>query len=191
MVVTARDHDQNTVYMLNDAGVRFAHQLMHVEAKIITFESQITHQLGVNDILLWYIRTYGRDGVRWYSTREAADELWDLRRLKKQTELEIRRTYIRPDALLRAGQRLYWIEYDNATESSRQIRKKYTLYGKNLHALSESLRTVVWVAPNEERARWLEAKWNQDADPVITMKFYKAGDEDSFGSAETVDRQPV
>lgn len=188
MLITARDHHAETVYMLAENGVRFAHALCHVESKVVTFESQISHQLGVNDILLRYIREHGREGVKWFSTREAADEIFNFRSIAGQSDRDIRVNYIRPDALIQLPKKyIFMLEYDNATESSRQVRKKYASYIQNIAIIDDvtkgQLRRVVWVAPTEERARWLETRWRevqQKRRSNVEMLFFTAGEETSF-----------
>ncbi|GEO27491.1 hypothetical protein Alches_25930 [Alicyclobacillus hesperidum subsp. aegles] len=182
---TSRDHHKETVYMLAENGVRFAHQLCQIEAKIVTMQAQISHQLGVNDILMRYIRVHGREGVRWFSTREASDELHALRYRKTRNDAEIRRTCIRPDAAIHiSGKGLFWLEFDNATENSKQLRKKFALLCKNLDDIGdERVNRVVWVTPTAERARWLEQRWKDfedDVDQGVQMMFYTAGEETVF-----------
>lgn len=182
LVVTSRDYRKEAVYMLTEAGVKFAHQLCHIESKVVTFESQISHQLGVNDILMRYIREHGHEGVRWFSTRESADELFNLRRKQGNSEVEIRRTYIRPDAALWVpGQGMSFLEFDNSTESSKQLRKKYSLYITNLfEAKDPRVNRVVWVAPTEDRAQWLKQRWKEMNESTIDMQFFVAGQETSY-----------
>ncbi|GEO26867.1 hypothetical protein AAC03nite_26520 [Alicyclobacillus acidoterrestris] len=182
MLITARDHHAETLYMLAENGVRFAHQLVGFDGKVVTMEAQISHQLGVNDILLRYIREHGREGVRWFSTRESSDELYNLRKKQGNNDADIRRTYIRPDAAIWVhGKGTFWLEYDNATESSRQIRKKFSLYITNLfEAKDQRVNKVVWVAPTIERARWLQTRWEEMNESAIDMQFFVAGQETSY-----------
>ncbi|MFD1674933.1 replication-relaxation family protein [Alicyclobacillus fodiniaquatilis] len=182
MLITSRDRHSETVYMLAESGVRFAHQLSHIEAKIVTMEAQISHQLGVNDILLRYIRARGREGVRWFSTRESSDELYNLRKKQGNNDADIRRTYIRPDAAIWVpGKGMFWIEYDNATESSRQIRKKFSLYITNLfEAKDPRVNKVVWIAPTIERTRWLQQRWREMNESAIDMQFFVVGEETHY-----------
>ncbi|MFD1674293.1 replication-relaxation family protein [Alicyclobacillus fodiniaquatilis] len=182
MLITRRDHHSETVYMLAENGVRFAHQLIGFDGKVVTMEAQISHQLGVNDILMRYIRAHGREGVRSFSTREASDELFNLRKKQGNNDAEIRRTYIRPDAAMWVpGKGMYLLEFDNSTESSRQIRKKYSLYITNLfEAKDPRVNRVVWVAPTVERAQWLQQRWMEMNERSIEMLFFSAGEETSY-----------
>ena len=180
MLVTARDREGSTVYMLAANGVRAAHQLCHTEGKIVTMGAQISHQIGVNDILLRLLKAHGREGVRWWSTREASDSLWDLRKKVGNSDTDIRRTYIRPDAAIWVqGKGTFFLEYDNATESSKQLRKKYSLYVTNLREVKDRrAQRVMWVAPTEARTRWLQSKWDEIRfKSNIEMQFYTAGEE--------------
>ncbi|MFB5191693.1 replication-relaxation family protein [Alicyclobacillus fastidiosus] len=194
MLLTSRDHHSETVYMLSESGVRAGHQLVGFDGKAVAMENQISHQLGVNDILLRYIRAHGREGVRWYSTREASDELWNLRKKQGNNDADIRKTYIRPDAAIRIpGKGIFWVEYDNATESSRQIRKKHGLYVTNLLATKDPrVNRVVWVTPTIERARWLQQRWDEFEENEVEMLFFVAGEETSFLAEERIkDQQTV
>lgn len=180
MLVTSRERQGATVYMLAPNGIRAAHQLCHSEGKIVTMGAQISHQTGVNDILLRLVHENGREGVSWWSTREASDELWNARKKMGNNDIDIRKTYIRPDALIRTpGNGFFWIEFDNATESSRQIRKKFILYVTNLRELKDRrVQRVMWVAPTVARAQWLQARWNEiRLKDNIEMQFYTAGEE--------------
>ncbi|MCL6593068.1 MAG: replication-relaxation family protein, partial [Alicyclobacillus sp.] len=160
-------------YLLTETGIRYAHQMLGIEAKVVTMEAQMNHTLGLNAILMRYLRTHGFDGVRWFNTREAADELWFLRKLATgQADTDLRATAIRPDAILRTSTGFWWIEYDNATENSRQIRHKYQMYVTNLAPLDASFRQVVWVTKNETRQRILETIWNRMDNKDIDMRFY-------------------
>jgi hypothetical protein len=187
MLITARDHHKETVYMLSEDGVRFAHKVIGIEGKAVTMEAQISHQLGVNDILLRLIKAHGREGVRWYGTREASDELFNFRKIAGNTDAEIRSSYIRPDALLRTTNGIFWIEFDNGTESGRQLRKKNLQFISNLSIIDEYteglMRRVVWVTPTAERAEWLETRWKEVKEKRKTnveMLFYVAGEETSY-----------
>lgn len=172
-----RDREKRYGYLLTAAGVKFAHQILGIEGKAVTMDAQWTHALGLNAILIRYLQTHGFDGVRWFQTREATDELWMLRKLSGATENELRATAIRPDAALRTPAGFWWIEYDNATEGSRQIWRKYQMYLTHLGALDPSFRCVVWVTKHETRRRFLETLWHQAAEPEITMNFYVEGEE--------------
>ncbi|WP_258110101.1 replication-relaxation family protein [Alicyclobacillus sp. SP_1] len=193
MLLTSRDSHGQTVYMLDENGVRAAHQLCNIEGKIVTMKAQISHQLGVNDILLRYVKAHGCEGVQWYSTRESADELFSFRKIAGNTDAEIRKSYIRPDALIQTANRgIFWLEYDNATESSRQLRKKFALYVQNLSIIDEKtkgqVRRVIWVAPTIERVRWLVSRWQDVKErrqaANIAMLFYIAGQETSYMAGE-------
>lgn len=200
MLFTSRDHHQETVYMLSQSGVRAAHQLVGFEGRAVAMENQISHQLGVNDILLRYIRVHGREDVKWFSTREAADEIFNFRGIAGQSDREIRGNYIRPDALIKMPKNgIYIVEYDNSTESSRQVRKKYTLIIQNVAVIDDvtkgQMRRVVWVAPTAERTRWLETRWKevqQKRRSNVEMLFFVAGQETSFLAGEGIkDQQTV
>lgn len=163
-------------YLLTEAGIRYVHQMIGMEGKPVTIEAQVNHALGLNAILMRYLRQRGFDGVRWFSTREATDELWFLRKLTSgQLETDLRSTAIRPDAAIRTVDGFWWVEYDNATENSRQIWRKYQMYAANLDPLDDSFQRVVWVTKDESRRRWLETIWRRIDGGRIRMDFFVEG----------------
>lgn len=165
-------------YLLTEHGVRYAHQMLGLDGKVFTMEAQMSHALGLNAILMRHLRTYGFDGVRWFNTREAADELWFLRKLATgKTDADLRSVAIRPDAALRTPEGFWWVEYDNATENSRQIWRKYQMYMVNLSDLDASFRHVVWVTKDEARRRFLETIWKRTEVSGIVMTFWVEGQE--------------
>ncbi|WP_051663497.1 replication-relaxation family protein [Alicyclobacillus macrosporangiidus] len=168
-------------YLLTEVGVRFVHQMIGLDTKPVTIEAQTNHTLGLNAILMRYLRMHGFEGVRWFSTREAADELWFLRKMTSgELDTDLRSTAIRPDAALRTPDGFWWIEYDNATENSRQIWRKYHMYAVNLEPLDASFQRVVWVTKNEARRRFLETIWKRTETSSVQMEFYVENDEGLF-----------
>ncbi|MBF8376815.1 replication-relaxation family protein [Alicyclobacillus mali] len=166
-------------YFLTEAGVRYVHHMLGIDAKPITMEAQWSHALGLNAILMRYLRKHGFDGVRWFNTREASDELWFLRKLTTHaTDADLRATAIRPDASLRTPLGFWWVEFDNATETSRQLWRKFQLYVTNLSELDESFRRVVWVTKNEARRRSMEMIWARMPSNDVNMRFFVEGEED-------------
>lgn len=179
-----RDREKRYGYMLTEHGVRFAHQLLGVDGKVVTMEAQMNHALGLNAILIRYLKQNGFEGVRWFNTREATDELWFLRKLATgDTDTDLRAAAIRPDAALRTPNGFWWIEFDNATENSRQIWRKYQMYTVNLSGLDVSFRQVVWVTKDEARKRFLETIWSRVQESEVWMDFYVEGHE-RFGETE-------
>ncbi|ACV58216.1 replication-relaxation family protein [Alicyclobacillus acidocaldarius] len=168
-------------YVLTEAGVRYVHQMLGIDGKPVTMDALWSHALGLNAILMRYLRKHGFDGVRWFNTREATDELWFLRKLATgATDADLRASSIRPDAALRTPQGFWWVEFDNATETSRQLWRKYQMYITNLSDLDESFRHVVWVTKNEARQRSMEMIWTQMPENHLHMDFFVEGKE-TFG----------
>ncbi|WP_062308508.1 replication-relaxation family protein [Alicyclobacillus sendaiensis] len=165
-------------YVLTEPGVRYVHQMLGIDGKPVTMDALWSHALGLNAILMRYLRKHGFDGVRWFNTREATDELWFLRKLATgATDTDLRATAIRPDAALRTSGGFWWIEFDNATETSRQLWRKYQMYITNLSDLDESFRHVVWVTKNEARQRSMEMIWSQMPENRLSMRFCIEGQE--------------
>jgi hypothetical protein len=172
------DNARRYGYLLTERGVRYVHQMLGLNAKVVTMEAQMNHALGLNAVLMRYLRSHGFEGVRWFNTREAADELWFLRKLATgETDADLRSVAIRPDAALRTPDGFWWVEYDNATENSRQISRKYQMYVVNLSVLDESFRQVVWITKDEGRCRFLETIWNQVGEDGVVMTFATEGKE--------------
>ncbi|WP_029422083.1 replication-relaxation family protein [Alicyclobacillus macrosporangiidus] len=173
-----KSSENHHMYLLTQEGVRYAHQMLGIEVKAVTMEAQMNHALGLNAILMRYVRAHGVEGVRWFNTREAADELWFLRKLVTgESDVDLRGTAIRPDAILRTATGFWWIEYDNATENSRQIWRKYQMYVTNLASLDDSFRHVVWVTKTDSRRGFLETIWRRVDHPDVHMSFYKETEE--------------
>ena len=171
---------RTAAYALGEDGVRYMHQMLGIQSRIVTMESQMNHTLGLNAILMRYLRSHGREKVQWFSTREATDELHWLRSREGMSDEQIRKTQIRPDALLYCSKEKFWLEFDNSTEGSRQLFNKYRLYVTNLEHLPESLRTVVWVTKSEVRRRWMQQWWERLAVTSIRMLFFVEGEETAF-----------
>jgi hypothetical protein len=175
---TVYDTSKRCAYLLTEAGIRYAHQMLGIDAKVVTMHAQMNHALGLNAILVRYLRSHGFEGVRWFNTREASDELWFLRKLVSgEVDAKLRRTAIRPDAALRTAHGFWWVEYDNATENSRQILRKYQMYMENLAPLDVSFRRVVWVTKHEARLRFLETIWQGVDARDVRMEFYVESQE--------------
>ncbi|AEJ43656.1 replication-relaxation family protein [Alicyclobacillus acidocaldarius] len=165
-------------YVLTEPGVRYVHQMLGIEGKPVTMDALWNHALGLNSILMRYVRKHGFDGVRWFNTREATDELWFLRKLATgATDADLRVTSIRPDAALRTSRGFWWIEFDNATETSRQLWRKYQMYITNLSDLDESFRHVVWVTKNETRQKSMELIWSKMQENPLCVQFFIEGQE--------------
>ncbi|WP_206830152.1 replication-relaxation family protein [Alicyclobacillus fructus] len=164
--------------VLTEAGVRYVHQMLRIDGKPVTMDALWNHALGLNAVLMRYLRTHGFEDVRWFNTREATDELWFLRKLATgAADTDLRASAIRPDAALRTSNGFWWVEFDNATETSRQLWRKYQMYITNLSELDESFRNVVWVTKNEARQRSMEMIWTQMPENNLRMQFFVEGKE--------------
>lgn len=169
-----RDH----VYTLTRSGVEKAHEMIGIESRITTTEMQIRHMLGLNEVLFRFLRKFGFDGVAWQSTREATETLLLLRvDGTETTESDLRTSVIRPDAILTLNDQWWWVEFDNNTETSLKLYKKYRMYIRNLEPLDESFHHVVWVTKNEKRRDSMKKIWDKLNEKKIQMRFFVEGNE--------------
>ncbi|WP_237699920.1 replication-relaxation family protein [Alicyclobacillus acidocaldarius] len=177
--IWAKGHEgRRYALVLTAPGVRYVHHMLGIESKVVVMDAQWGHALGLNAILMRYLHRHGFDGVRWFNTREATDELWFLRKFATGApDTELRASAIRPDAALRTAEGFWWVEFDNATESSRQLWRKYQMYITNLSVLDESFRKVVWVTKNEARRRAMEMIWTKFSESNVQMQFFVEGGE--------------
>ena len=88
-------------------------------------------------------------------------------------------TYIRPDAFIRLENQNFWIEFDNSTETSIQLLKKYRLYITNIARL-EDFKNVIWVTKDVKRRDFLSKVWKDYGNDVIKMNFFSASEEIAY-----------
>lgn len=173
-------------YTLTQRGMVFAHAMAQAEGRPVAVTGHIEHSLAVNAILVRYILRYGR-ALHWYSTREASDEIWYLRDMHNgESDAAIRATAIRPDAMMVTSEGLRtWIEYDNGTETARQLRRKYRLYVVNLRRFEPTDRRVFWVAGTLARAQYMQRLWfDVGSANGLDMRFFAAGQESQYLNAK-------
>lgn len=170
-------------YYLSDFAQKWVTDFLQLPRKPEFAGAQKSHTLGINGILLRHLARHGRDGVSWYSTQEASDELLYLRKATiNASDTDLRGSAIRPDAAIKTQESGFaWVEFDNATEGSRVLLKKFQMYEVNLADLHESLRRVVWVTTSEARCKRLKQIQEGVDDAVTRTEFYVQGDED-FGA---------
>jgi hypothetical protein len=148
-------------------------------------EAQIRHYLGINEILIRLIEAgVQREDIVWLSTAEATDYLSRL--LEAHGEKIDRRRLIRPDARAVINRTAFWIEFDNSTERTRKLERKFYEY---VHALTlvQNKDPVVWVAANRNRKEYLANQWEavkkvnyEDRVDIPEMCFFVEGEELSF-----------
>ena len=171
--------DHRSIYRLSQKGILYAQNLTGNYSAKTAPESQIGHFLGLNNILERLIENFGRD-FEWYNTKEAADYLFTLRLSKVGgNETELQKTYIRPDAFLKIENQNFWIEFDNSTETSIQLLKKYRLYIANIARL-EDFKNVIWVTKDVKRRNFLNRVWKDYGNDVIKMNFFSASEEIAY-----------
>lgn len=174
-------------YALGKKGIRYVQDMMDERQHVREApEAQITHFMGINDILIRIIESgVSKDDILWLSSAEATDLI--LRKWERRGKEMDKRHLIRPDARLGIRDRRYWIEYDNDTEGARKLERKFHGYVQ----LSDP-DPVIWVAPNKKRRDYLQNLWRNtvrafysDSDyPIPKMHFFVAGEETPFLTQE-------
>lgn len=154
-------------YSLGKLGIQYAQEMRFEQNRSkAPPQSQVAHYIGTNNVLVRLLQAgVSREQVQWLSSVEATEylvSLWDW----AGKELNRRRA-IRPDARLILNEQRYWIEYDNDTEGPRKIERKFHDYVNTLVPVREN-SPVLWIAPNDQRKRYLEANWK-----ALRRNFYR------------------
>ena len=172
---------RHVAYALTNSGTAYAKSMIDNSFSLgnhIAPESQRSHFMGINQILVNLIKQFGRENIDWLSTKEATDQLIYLRQKSGESEVTVSKTLIRPDAAAVINNHFCWIEFDNDTENANQLLKKYRLYNMtNLNKVAKTYKTVIWVAKTERRIEYLkkiQEDFNQNG---VKMKFYVLGQE--------------
>lgn len=176
------------MYALGPRGIQYAQSTMMQRSSIKEVsDSQWGHYLGLNNILVRLIESVGREKLKWYNTFEATDYLFRaIKMMKKEEweknpklEREDRRKIIRPDALISIEDQMYWLEFDNDTEWTRQIESKMNDYVETLTSIQDP-NPVIWVTTSERRCNFLKEIWEYtrlNFDLVPKMYFFEEGQE--------------
>lgn len=181
------DRDSRVAYSLGRLGLEYAQDMALQTRRVREApQAQVAHYLGINDILARLLEQgVSRDRITWQSSAEATDVLlqrWENRRKEKLD----RRDLIRPDArLVLDGERRFWLEYDNNTESSRQLERKFHAYVKTFTPIEEA-NPVIWVAIDRSRKDYLKANWSAFVrlfyknKQIPEMRFFIPGEDTHF-----------
>ncbi|GGE29068.1 hypothetical protein GCM10011571_34000 [Marinithermofilum abyssi] len=170
---------RNNLYTLGVKGIQYCRQIILEQQGTIKEkqDSHWGHYVGLNDILLRLIQSFGYEKLQWYGSYEATSYLF--RSLDQLGEKYDRKKVIRPDALGVIDGQMVWFEYDNDTEWTQQIEKKMREYVETLTRIQDP-NPVVWVAPSHERATKLQEIWEyirEEFDVIPKMYFFEAGKE--------------
>jgi hypothetical protein len=178
---------RDVAYSLGRLGMEYAQEMaLELHRVREAPQSQIAHYIGINDIVVRLLEQgISRDRIAWLSSTEATEVL--LRRWERERNRKLdRRNFIRPDARLILDEtRRFWIEYDNNTESPRQLERKFHNYVQTLIPIGET-SPVVWVAFSKTRREYLKANWEAFADlfyrdkQVPQMYFFVPGEDIHF-----------
>ncbi|QQE79726.1 replication-relaxation family protein [Alicyclobacillus sp. SO9] len=182
--IVAGGRKNGVAYALTRSGMRYVYEMLGYENQRIQVvpEGQVVHYLGINNILLRAVEVFGREDIEWLSTRELAEELELRRRLQGKKDI-YRGRAIRPDASIRIGtQDPVWVEYDNNTESTAKLERKFTAYWHLRQELGTNMRTVLWVTATERRRNYLERVYQAIAkihgwDNSMQHQFFIEGDD--------------
>ncbi len=177
LIIVGSLPDHRSVYRLSQKGVLYSQSMTRNSSIKVAPESQIGHFLGLNDILERMVETFGRN-FDWFNTREAADYLFTLRLVKGGiNEADLQKTYIRPDAFVKFENQHYWIEFDNSTETSTQLLKKFRMYITNLNFRLEGYQNVIWITKDAKRRDFIKKIWTDYENDTVEMHFFSAGEE--------------
>lgn len=172
--------DHRSIYRLSRLGSQYAQGLTGNYNLKLAPEFQVSHFLGLNDILVRLIENFGLN-YYWDTTKEATDYLYYLRLMHAGlNESDVQKTFIKPDAYLEFCENSFWVEYDNSTESSTQLLKKYRLYITNLNSRMVGYQNVIWITKDKKRKEFLKLLWKDLDVNVIKMYFFVAGEEIQF-----------
>lgn len=183
----ARGRRRN-MYALGSQGIQYAQSIMMQRGSVREVsDGQWGHYLGLNNILVRLIESVGREKLKWYNTLEATDFLFRAMKMMKKEEWsknskqerEDRRKIIRPDALISIEDQMYWVEFDNDTEWTRQIENKMHDYVETLTSIQDP-NPVVWITTSERRCNFLKDIWEYSRlnfDLVPKMYFFEEGQE--------------
>ncbi|WP_028778725.1 replication-relaxation family protein [Shimazuella kribbensis] len=191
--ITENRGSTSRVYSLGPKGVEYCLGIMNERGSWDIKDGQMYHYIGVNGILTRLINHYGRDNFNWYFSREATDIIirtWEIIRKNewsKDPKLAVKekREIIRPDGLLVMDNQMYWMEFDNDTERSKQIIQKYREYRNTIvPKYAENLNApVLWVTKTERRRDSLANNWEMVKEEyysdakVQQMYFFVEGEE--------------
>lgn len=157
-----------TIYSLGNKGIAYVQQQRLQEVRIREAPvAQMFHFVGINAILQRAIENFGRESVTWNSESDLADIIYLQLKYEELNEPN-RRSIIRPDARLRLHSTsdafLEWyIEFDNNTESTRQLEIKFHRYVELYDRLKLST-PILWVTTTEKRRDYLQRNWNATMD---------------------------
>ena len=176
-----------TAYTLGLRGMAYVHAMMRDDMKYRESpEGQAMHFIGTNEILVRLLKSgMDRQRLKWLTSTEATDVLvMYFEEIKKELE---RRTFIRPDAYLSIGEKWFWIEYDNDTERTRKLERKFHNYVQTLIPVpNASPDPVVWVCPTTQRRDYLQDQWQMVVElfyqsrKIPHMHFFTNGEDTDF-----------
>ncbi len=194
-------------YYLGPRGMKYALLINgNQTSSRVSSPAQLHHYLRTLNIVIRLIEAgVSRDLITWNSPHECIAMVYSLwERRVRNLDFETLKKLSRPDARLAIGDQAYWIEFDNDTEGSRMLEKKFQRYVNTIapykfeHRIIHETplkKPVLWVTISEKRRKFLENIWgavcksiyrDYDEDQLPTMYFFVEAEETSYFENRTM-----
>lgn len=153
-------------YCLSKEGIRYVNGMLGIETLRIRVvpSGQMMHYIGLNDIAVRALKKFGRENIKWLSTRESGEDLalWYNNRTGKVMKPNL----TRPDATFIAIEtnKKVFIKLDNDMDTPAKLVEKFQAY----YDLGEctwiendtnNLPLTLWVTRADTRLDYLQRLW--------------------------------
>ncbi|TCW41590.1 protein involved in plasmid replication-relaxation [Laceyella sacchari] len=176
------------LYYLGEKGLAYCVKALNQAKKKPVAHGQWEHYEGLYNIYLRVMESANQ--VVWRTTQEATEYLFRSYKLQKaeewkkepKLERETKKNLIHPDALVVINGKMFWMEFDNSTESSSQLEERMEGYIRVMNDLKETA-PVVWVVKDAWRKADLQFVWGYTSKGhavVPRMEFFVQGEEVDF-----------
>lgn len=179
-------------YCLSREGVRYVNGMLGIETFRIRVvpDGQMMHYIGLNDIAVRVLKKFGREGIKWLSTRESEENLtlWYNHRTGKV----MKNNLTRPDATFIAAEtnKKVFIKLDNDMDETAKLVEKFQAYydlGEDTWIENDTNKPLtLWVARTDTRLDYLQRLWssllntNRHGHALGIIHFLKYGKEDTW-----------
>lgn len=193
------NHTGTKMYFLAPHGCKVVSDIIKKKVVYYEFAAQSgAHYRGINMILFRLIKKLGIDQakhtIHWMNTPETESYLrqrfYDVCKMLGKDDAYYRENVkhlIFPDAILVINGVCVYVEYDNDTVGTNQMKEKmlgyYNLFDTIYLDPTESRPMVLWVTPHPKRTAELKDIWNEVNNSTIKMGFYTQGAETPILSA--------
>lgn len=194
-------------YRLSEHAINELKQLRGIDTRMKWAKPyQVYHYLGITNIIARLLQRINRsylEHIDWLSEYETWGNVIDAFMIKAKSAFGDQRipahlivNTIKPDASLRIGSQWFWIEFDNATENQRQLKKRYDRYMKTIRPningnklyIEKIDLPIVWVTTSDRRREnmkhWYEEikkKWEREGRTLFPKMFFVVeGQETQF-----------